>query len=76
MGEVVKGELFDTIRTSLGTVRACRFCGHIERLAPGVGKGRGFGMREGNKARGRIIQHVKETHPEAYAKYLSKDRKT
>jgi len=49
-------------------VRGCRFCKHIEKVRKGIpGVGRGYGMREGNKARGRMIQHVKEAHPEQYA---------
>jgi len=45
-----------------GTVRACLLCGEFDRIPKG--RGRGYGMREGNKSRGRMIQHVKENHPD------------
>lgn len=59
----------------LSAVRACKHCSHVEtvrRILPGRGAltnplGRGYGMSEGNKARGRMIQHVKAAHPEFYA---------
>jgi hypothetical protein len=47
------------------TIRACRHCKHFEKVLKGLPHaGRGYGMREGNKARGRIIQHIKTAHPE------------
>jgi hypothetical protein len=55
-------EYFKTHSGPIAVVRVCTICGHIEKIAVGVpGVGRGYGMREGNKARGRIIQHIK-TH--------------
>jgi hypothetical protein len=47
----------------LASDRVCTICGHKESFSCGRGTGRGHGMREGNKARGRIIQHVKAAHP-------------
>ena len=47
----------------LAVVRKCKYCDHTERINCGVpGVGRGYGMREGNKARGRMIQHIKKYH--------------
>ena len=46
-------------------VRVCLLCGHSEIVRKGIrDAGRGYGMREGNKARGRMIQHIKAEHPE------------
>lgn len=62
-------DLFHTYRGPLSVVRACKWCPHVELIKKGVrGAGRGYGMREGNKARGRIITHVRENHPEEYEK--------
>lgn len=47
----------------LGVVRACRLCKWHDFRRKTVGLGRGTGMREGNKQRGRLIQHLKEAHP-------------
>ena len=41
------------------TVSGCNFS-HVRRK----GVGRGSGFREGNKARGIMIQHIKTEHPE------------
>jgi hypothetical protein len=39
-------------------------CKHFEKIPTGRhGVGRGYGLREGNKARGRIIQHINAAHP-------------
>ena len=47
----------------LAVVRECKICGHIEVVKKGIpGAGRGYGFREGNKARGRIIQHIRNSH--------------
>ena len=45
----------------------CTLCKHTDRtIKPPRGRaGRGWGMREGNKLRGRMIQHVKAEHPTA-----------
>jgi hypothetical protein len=44
----------------------CSHCKHMDivrKERPGMA-GRGWGMREGNKQRGRMIQHVKAEHPD------------
>lgn len=48
-------------------VRTCKICKHTDVLRkPRAGdRGRGWGFREGNKQRGRLIQHIREKHPEA-----------
>ncbi len=53
---------FKTYYGPLAVVRACNYCSFTVRLEIGHGGGRGYGMREGNKARGRMIQHIKECH--------------
>jgi hypothetical protein len=60
--------LFIQSSSAMATVRACKWCKHAEVVRSGqLGVGRGYGMREGNKARGRMIQHVKAAHPAEYA---------
>jgi len=46
--------------------RGCKLCKHVDVVRkPRAGqRGRGWGMREGNKQRGRLIQHIKTAHPE------------
>jgi hypothetical protein len=44
-------------------VRGCKLCKHVDTVRKERSPGRGWGMREGNKQRGRLIQHVKECHP-------------
>lgn len=56
-----------TSRGPLGVVRFCtvKKCKFYAMVKTGIhGVGRGYGMREGNKARGKMIQHVKSEHPE------------
>lgn len=60
--------IFFTQRSALASVRSCKFCKHAE-VYLYTGGHRGAGMVGGNKARGRIIQHVKSAHPIEYAKY-------
>ena len=51
----------------LSSVYACRWCSRVEIVRVGLrGVGRGYGFAEGNRARGRIIQHVKSAHPDEY----------
>ena len=51
------------IRRPLGTVRQCKLCGRKELVRKGQpGAGRSYGLREGNKARGRMIQHLRKDH--------------
>lgn len=52
----------------MGSVRTCRACGHFEFIKKGSG-----GFKEGNKARGRMIQHLKVAHPAKYSAALSTD---
>jgi len=51
----------------LAIVRSCNLCRFFDlvKKAPQGSAGRGWGMREGNKQRGRLIQHIKTAHPEA-----------
>jgi len=65
------GPLFSKVAGPLATLRVCNFCKHVETVRHG-GIGRGYGMREGNKARGRMIQHVKAQHPAELAAALAK----
>lgn len=65
----------------MATIRTCLICKHAEivRKTPkglglGRGPGRGYGLREGNKARGRMFDHYKEKHPERYAELLEQAR--
>jgi len=64
------GPLFSKVVGPFAVVRVCNFCKHVEVLNTGPGGGRGYGMREGNKARGRMIQHVKAAHPAEYARWF------
>lgn len=60
-------EMFTVHEGPLAVVRQCTLCKHFELVRKGLrGVGRGYGMREGNKARGRIIQHIKLNHPGTY----------
>lgn len=62
-------DCFRTIKGPMAVVRACDFCGHIEKIPVGVpGVGKGYGMREGNKARGRMIQHIKDKHADKFVR--------
>lgn len=45
-------------------IATCKLCKHFDRVMKERNPGRGWGMREGNKQRGRMIQHVKDAHPE------------
>jgi hypothetical protein len=60
-------DFFKTQIGPLATIRSCtapgcNFTVKVKKGNPSVG--RGYGMREGNKARGKIIQHIKQDHPE------------
>lgn len=60
---------FYTVKGPFAVIRACVICGHIEKVVKGKpGVGRGYGMREGNRARGRMIQHIKE-HEQIFGLY-------
>jgi hypothetical protein len=55
------------MHSSLAVVRTCTECAFFDVRKLGRGSGRGSGFREGNKQRGRLIQHFKSAHPERYA---------
>jgi len=64
-----KAEAFLDHRSGpFGTVRSCRLCAHYDKIPSGLGQGRGYGMREGGKSRGRMIQHIKAEHPNELAR--------
>lgn len=65
--------IFTTLRGPFASVRGCKFCKHVE-IYRYTGGHRGAGMVGGNKARGRIIQHVKATHPEEYRAYMNRGK--
>ena len=50
----------------LAIVRSCKLCkfSDVVRKPPVGRRGRGWGMREGNKQRGRLIQHINAEHRE------------
>jgi hypothetical protein len=67
-GKIQDEEFFTVKEGGIAVTRRCLFCDNTEIVRKGLqGVGRGYGMREGNKARGRAIQHVKSAHPEEYA---------
>ena len=57
-------DFFDVVRGPLASVRSCHFCKHVE-IYRYTGGHRGAGMVGGNKARGRMIQHIKKEHADA-----------
>lgn len=65
LGQPVKTEHFATTRYSMASIRKCNHCGHVE-IYRYTGGHRGAGMVGGNKARGRMIQHLKSAHPDKY----------
>lgn len=52
---------FDGPFAIVGSCHHCKFTDTV-RKAPKGTAGRGWGMREGNKQRGRMIQHAREAH--------------
>lgn len=57
--------------SALAVCRSCRLCKFGVSLRLGVPNvGRGNGMREGNKQRGILIQHLKSEHPAEYAQAM------
>lgn len=65
--------LFNVVRGPIASVRTCKLCGHFE-IYRYTGGHRGAGMVGGNKARGRIIQHLKTAHPAEYKLSLKEGR--
>lgn len=61
--------LFTTTRGPMASIRKCKICGHVE-IYRYTGGHRGAGMVGGNKARGRMIQHLKAEHTTEYAAWL------
>lgn len=55
--------LTDKIEGPFAIVRGCRLCNH--RISRRPGRGRGAGLREGNKQRGEMHCHIRDTHPKA-----------
>mgnify|MGYP000878549199 CR=1 FL=1 len=54
---------FKTVEGPFAVMRCCNHCRHFEKVLKGrPGVGRGYGMREGNKARGRMIEHINTMH--------------
>lgn len=55
-----------TVKTEgpMGISRGCKLC-KFYHYRP-RGRGRGAGMREGNKQRGVLYQHMKDEHPEIF----------
>ena len=57
---------FTSVSGPMASVRCCVICGHIEKFPKGVqGVGRGYGLAQGSKSQGRMIQHIKAEHPDA-----------
>lgn len=59
--------------SALAVVRGCRLCKFYLFRHKG-GRGRGTGLREGNKQRGAMIQHIKEAHPTEYLSAMDASR--
>ena len=57
-------KFFTRINGPFAIAATCKVCKHGDVVRKERNPGRGWGMREGNKQRGRMIQHVKEAHPE------------
>ena len=50
--------------------RSCTICSYGVVKRKERNPGRGWGMREGNILRGKVIQHIKETHSELIGKEM------
>lgn len=57
-------KFFERYDGPFAIVAGCKLCRHIDKVSKQRSPGRGWGMREGNKQRGRMIQHVKACHAE------------
>ncbi len=66
-------DLYRVVRGPIASVRQCLLCKHYE-LYRYTGGHRGAGFVGGNKARGRIIQHIKSSHPVEYAQGIANRR--
>ena len=61
-------KLFTRAAGPIGIAAHCNLCRHKEFIPKAHKPGRGWGLRETNKLRGRMIQHVKQCHPEVLKK--------
>ncbi len=56
-------EMFRVAKGAFGVARVCKFCEYRVTVRTGIpGVGVGYGFREGNKARGKMIQHYNKEH--------------
>lgn len=67
-------ELMAVYEGPFAVSRGCNLCKFVDTRRKVRGAGRGSGFREGNQQRGRLIQHIKAEHPEAYAEALEAHR--
>ena len=51
--------------------RTCTVCGYSLSRQKERNPGRGWGMREGNILRGKLIQHVRKNHPQLIGRPMS-----
>jgi len=58
-------EHYTVTRSAMASIRVCKYCKHSE-IYKYTGGHRGAGMVGGNKANGRMIQHLKAAHPDKY----------
>ena len=49
-------------RGPLGAVYSCPYCQHSEMTRPGIGQGRGHGLRTGGAAHSRVSAHIASKH--------------
>jgi hypothetical protein len=61
------------VRGPLGSVRSCRLCPKSKPFCVVLKRGAG-GFVGGNKARGAMIQHIKDAHPAEYAAAMAEAR--
>ena len=59
-------------RVSMGAV--CTVCGYRDAVLKVSRPGKGWGLREGNRLRGRMIQHVQDMHPGELLSVVSRGR--
>jgi hypothetical protein len=67
--------MFSQKKYPSGTIRTCVSCKFANVVKAGTYPGyRGYGFVAGNKARGEMIQHFKQAHPERYQVLLENAR--
>lgn len=69
-------QFFTRINGPFAISAGCNLCKHVDVVKKERNPGRGWGMREGNKQRGRMIQHIKDAHAEALSAAISKAQGT